>query len=88
VDPAPSRLGRGRWLGDAGGGGRFEEILPAPVVTVDDPAAASRATALHQAAHERCFIANSLAVPVRVEATVRSGDDAGEGARSTSATGR
>jgi organic hydroperoxide reductase OsmC/OhrA len=72
---------------DAGSGGRFEEILLAPVVTVGDPAVASRATELHRAAHERCFIANSLAVPVRVESTVRSGDDAGEGARSTSATG-
>jgi organic hydroperoxide reductase OsmC/OhrA len=71
---------------NAGGGGRFEEILLAPVVTVDDPAVASRATELHRAAHKRCFIANSLAAPVRIEATVRSGDDAGEGARSTSAT--
>lgn len=56
------------------GGGRFEEVTLRPVVTVSHPEMAEAARALHETAHERCFIANSVSVPVRVEPVIRVGD--------------
>jgi len=50
---------------DGAGGGRFEEVVLRPEVTVADPAMASAATALHAEASERCFIASSVNFPVR-----------------------
>lgn len=50
-----------------GGGGAFTEVVLRPRVTVaagTDPDLARR---LHEEAHEECFIAASVAVPVRVE---------------------
>ncbi len=52
---------------EAHGGGQFTEICLHPVVTIrpdSDPAVAAM---LHTAAHEKCFIANSLNFPVRCE---------------------
>jgi organic hydroperoxide reductase OsmC/OhrA len=65
---------RARLRVEAGGGGRFEEIVLAPTVTVDDPEAAPRARELHAEAHARCFVAGSLSVPVRIEAEVLVAD--------------
>lgn len=56
---------------DPRGGGRFERVTLHPVVTVRDAAHRADALALHDAAHERCFIAASCAVPVGHEAIVR-----------------
>ena len=55
---------------DGRGGGRFTDIVLRPRVVVADAAQRDRALALHAKAHELCFIANSLALPVRHEATV------------------
>ncbi len=57
---------------DGKGGGRFEEVVLHPVVTIADAAQIDRATKLHERAHETCFIANSCSVPIRHEPVVRS----------------
>jgi organic hydroperoxide reductase OsmC/OhrA len=48
------------------GGGRFEEVVLRPRVTVasGDPLAARQ---LHEEAHRLCFIASSVGFPVRCE---------------------
>lgn len=53
------------------GGGRFTEVVLKPVVTISkgDP---NVALELHADAHEKCFIANSVNFPIRVEASVKS----------------
>ncbi|NEX93017.1 OsmC family protein [Caulobacter sp. 17J65-9] len=60
----------GEMVEDADGGGRFEAFVLRPEVTIraGDPAVAE---GLHAQAHEKCFIANSLTAPVRVEPVVR-----------------
>lgn len=50
---------------DAGGGGHFKEVMLHPVVTITDPAMIDKAIALHNGAHNKCFIANSVNFPVR-----------------------
>lgn len=57
---------------DTRGGGRFEEVVLRPRATLAVGTAAAdveRATALHETAHELCFIANSCSVPIRHEPT-------------------
>ena len=63
-----------------GGGGRFTEIELNPVVTLAggdggsagvDTVDLELAEALHETAHEQCFIANSVSIPVRCNPTVR-----------------
>jgi organic hydroperoxide reductase OsmC/OhrA len=50
-----------------GGGGAFTSAVLHPVVTVASADMVDRATALHDDAHRACFIANSVAFPVRHE---------------------
>jgi organic hydroperoxide reductase OsmC/OhrA len=54
------------------GGGRFTEVVLRPIVTVGsgDPKIAER---LHAAAHEKCFLANSVNFPVRFEPRIEMG---------------
>lgn len=52
-------------------GGRFTEVVLHPVVTVADPAHVDHATAIHAEASAACFIASSVAFPVRHEPTTR-----------------
>ncbi|MBL7811237.1 MAG: OsmC family protein [Bacteroidetes bacterium] len=47
-----------------GGGGYFEKVILHPVVTITDPGRIADALALHDAAHSKCFIANSVKFPV------------------------
>ncbi|GAA3518650.1 organic hydroperoxide reductase OsmC/OhrA [Streptosporangium album] len=47
------------------GGGRFEEVVLHPRVTLADPGQAGLLPGLHERAHQLCFIANSLNFPVR-----------------------
>ncbi|OZM80363.1 OsmC family protein [Pseudonocardia sp. MH-G8] len=57
-------------MAEDGAGGRFTEVTLAPRVTVAESRMVDTALALHEAAHERCFIANSVNFPVRHEPTV------------------
>jgi organic hydroperoxide reductase OsmC/OhrA len=49
------------------GGGRFESVTLRPKVEIEDKTAEPRARALHDKAHELCFIASSVNFPVTVE---------------------
>ncbi|WP_213450358.1 OsmC family protein [Rhizomonospora bruguierae] len=55
------------------GGGAFTDVLLRPRVTVAEAGMVERATALHGDAHGICFIARSVAFPVRHEPTVTAG---------------
>jgi organic hydroperoxide reductase OsmC/OhrA len=52
------------------GGGAFTEVVLRPAVTVADPGMVDEATKLHERAHELCFLASSVRMPVRHEPTV------------------
>ena len=56
---------------EANGSGRFMEVVLRPEVTVADHAMVDAATEAHHRAHELCFIANSVNVPVHHEPVVR-----------------
>ena len=61
---------RGRtMLEDGRGGGAFTEVTLHPVVTVADASMLALADELHAEAAEKCFIAASVAFPVRHEPT-------------------
>lgn len=49
---------------DAGGGGRFTSATLHPTVTIARAEDRRKAEELHKAAHEKCFIANSVNFPV------------------------
>jgi organic hydroperoxide reductase OsmC/OhrA len=51
----------------AEGGGRFEEVVLRPVVTVASEDVVERAHELHDQASELCFIASSVNFPVHHE---------------------
>jgi organic hydroperoxide reductase OsmC/OhrA len=55
---------------DPAGGGRFSEVTLHPVVAIAEESDEALALELHDAAHERCFIASSVSVPVHHRATV------------------
>jgi organic hydroperoxide reductase OsmC/OhrA len=56
---------------DADRGGFFTAVTLRPVVTITASSDAARAAALHHDAHTKCFIANSVTVPVAFEPTIR-----------------
>lgn len=56
----------------AAGGGRFIKVTLKPRVRVTQASAVERADALHERAHELCFIANSVNFPVAHEAIVEA----------------
>ena len=60
-------VAEGVMIEDADGGGRFKEVVLQPEITLMAGADRARAAALHQAAHDKCFIANSVNFPVRCE---------------------
>ena len=55
---------------DNRGGGKFTEVVLRPKVKIADATQIERATELHHRAHELCFIASSVAIPVRHEPEV------------------
>jgi organic hydroperoxide reductase OsmC/OhrA len=57
--------------------GRFELVTLRPQVTVTAASDVSKIEALHEDAHRRCFIANSVNFPVRVEGSVVREGEAG-----------
>jgi len=56
-----------------GRGGRFTEVVLQPRVRLAPGSDLTRAEALHEEAHQTCFIANSVNFPVRHEAEVTAG---------------
>jgi organic hydroperoxide reductase OsmC/OhrA len=54
------------------GGGHFEEVMLRPQVTVTAADRIERAIALHERAHDLCFVAQSVNFAVRAEPTVVS----------------
>jgi len=61
---------QGRMTIDEKGGGKFEEVTLYPRMTIAAGDDAARAAALHDTAHELCFIANSCSVPIHHQVTV------------------
>jgi organic hydroperoxide reductase OsmC/OhrA len=55
------------------GAGRFKSVVLRPTVTVAAGSDVGRARTLHQPAHEKCFIANSVNFPVECEPEIVSG---------------
>ena len=53
------------------GGGRFTEVTLRPHVVIAPGGDLARAEALHERAHQLCFIANSVNFPVRCEPSIR-----------------
>ena len=60
----------GTMLEDGRGGGAFSEVTLRPRVVVADASMIATANAIHEEAAEKCFIAASVAFPVRHEPTV------------------
>ncbi|MGB6176902.1 MAG: OsmC family protein [Methylocella sp.] len=60
----------GRLIESQERGGHFESVLLRPRVTIES-GAAQAALRLHQDAHRRCFIANSVNFPVLLEPSIR-----------------
>ena len=60
----------GTMVEEAGGTGRFTDVLLRPRVVVAEPGMVERAGTLHDAAHRNCFIARSVNFPVRHEPEV------------------
>jgi organic hydroperoxide reductase OsmC/OhrA len=56
------------------GSGEFADVVLRPTVTVADAAMIEKAQALHDKAHEMCFIARSVNFPVHHEPTVIAAD--------------
>ena len=57
----------GTMVEDAVRGGYFTEAILHPRVTIAAGSDAAKAAAVHEAAHEKCYIANSVNFPVRCE---------------------
>jgi len=57
---------------DSDGSGRFRRVVLRPEVTLAAGADAAKAIVLHQEAHARCFVANSVNFPVEHEPKIRS----------------
>lgn len=53
-------------------GGRFSEIVLRPRVTIRAGDDAEKAARLHHAAHEQCYVANSVNFPIRCEAVIET----------------
>lgn len=62
---------RGTMALGRGGAGQFSEVLLAPEITITEASDADKAAALHERAHEMCYIARSVNFTVRVAGSVR-----------------
>ncbi len=69
---------RGEMQEGEDGGGHFTAVTLRPRVQVSDPAKLEPASELHAEAHRSCFIANSVAFPVRHEPVVTAGTPASQ----------
>jgi organic hydroperoxide reductase OsmC/OhrA len=59
---------------DENGKGRFTEVILSPNITVTEASMISTAIALHQKAHEFCFIANSCSTKISHHPQCKSAD--------------
>ncbi len=55
----------------AGGGGHFESVVLRPKVVISPASDKRKAIEIHEEAHRKCFLANSMNFPVLTEAIVR-----------------
>lgn len=62
---------RGTLTENADGTGQFAGVVLCPEVTVPDHASVATAEALHQRAHELCYVAKSVNFPVEHEPSIR-----------------
>jgi organic hydroperoxide reductase OsmC/OhrA len=53
----------------ADGGGRFTQVVLRPQITLAAGSDRGLADGIHHAAHEKCFVAQSVNMPIKVEAT-------------------
>ena len=67
---AYSDAARGEMVLNPNGSGRFISVTLRPSVTVAAGSDTETSEILHGLAHEKCFIANSVSFPVRVQAAV------------------
>jgi len=56
------------------GGGSFESVILRPVVTITPESDERRALELHETAHDLCFIAASVSIPVQHEPQIKIAD--------------
>ena len=63
---------------DRDGGGRFTRVVLHPKVTLTAGSDRARAEALHEAAHQCCFIANSVNFPVTCEPVIEAAGGKGD----------
>ena len=63
---------RGTLKLSADGGGKFEEVVLHPRVTIAGDEHTELAMQLHETAHKLCFIAQSCSVPIRHEPVIRT----------------
>jgi len=61
---------RGTLSEDSNGGGHFDEVSLHPEVTITTPEKMDRAIALHERAHDLCYISNSVNFPVVTDPTI------------------
>lgn len=54
------------------GGGRFTKAILNPQVVVQNTLMIEKAIELHERAHEKCFIANSVNFPVAIKTTIQT----------------
>ena len=71
----------GTMMEDEDGAGRFTEVTLRPEVVIRAGDDGELAAELHHEAHRRCFIANSVSIPVHCEPTItrQAGAEAGTG---------
>jgi len=64
----------GTMIEDADGSGRFSGVVLRPRITIAAGSDSVLAESLHEQAHRKCFIANSVTFPITCEPTVAIGD--------------
>ena len=69
----------GQMVEEVGGGGRFARVVLSPRISISigDP---ERALQLHEEAHRKCFIANSVVCPVEVRPVIEAEESRSQGA--------
>ena len=65
------------------GGGKFESVTLRPSVTIAAGSDEKRAMELHETAHDLCFIAASVSVPVHLEPQIKVAQAARPAQKST-----